>query len=393
LSPDVKIAVGKIEKRALEQDSVDNRDALGVALLTAGDVEKAVSVLEDAVGERPNNPELLSDLGAAFLAQGRLNRPEDYPRALAAIERAVRTGNASAEARFNRALALETLHLDAAAAQAWRDYLQSGESAPEWREEVWQHLKALTDRGTPVARDRAHIELLEAIRGNDRAGIAGIATAYPSVVRRQIQDSIERWADACLSTERHCSSASLRDATGLAGVLAATVADKYETDWTVSLSAAAAVTHGRALARAVQLFRKGVDLNEAFKFEEAAPYFQAAGREVGARTPLAIAAQLQLASIKYHARDYAAARPELEAVIRTTTVRGYTRLQARAELVVGLILVNEGSYSAGLDRLSRSATAFERARDIDGLVNARISAGQTLNIIGRNADAGWRTPT
>src|SRR5262249_881782 len=166
-SPDVRIAAARIEKLVRAHDTPENEAALGVAFLAVGDPEKAVGELEQAVARDPSNARFQCDLAAAYLARSvALDRPDDPPRALAAADRAIRADAALAKAHFNRALALEALHLTRDAADAWTAYARLDSSSP-WAAEARpraDRLKEQSSTGRPsdlqVARQIVEDELL-----------------------------------------------------------------------------------------------------------------------------------------------------------------------------------------------------------------------------------------
>src|SRR4029077_21203554 len=109
-SPDVRIAAAKIEKLGRESDTPETAAALALAYLAGANWDKAITSLESAVRQRPDDAAFHNDLAAAYLARARAeSRAEDLSKALAAAERARRLRPNLAEAYFNRALALEEL--------------------------------------------------------------------------------------------------------------------------------------------------------------------------------------------------------------------------------------------------------------------------------------------
>ncbi|HEY7923696.1 MAG TPA: hypothetical protein VII62_10990, partial [Vicinamibacteria bacterium] len=95
-----------------------------------------MKALESATAQDPKNAKLQSDLAAAYLVRAsRLDEPSDIPKALEAAEKSIEQNDAPVEAWFNRALALEQLHLVDAARKAWDDYLKRDSSSP-WAEEA-----------------------------------------------------------------------------------------------------------------------------------------------------------------------------------------------------------------------------------------------------------------
>jgi tetratricopeptide (TPR) repeat protein len=146
-SPDVRIAVARIEKRMMQSRTPKNLSAVGEAFLAIGDGEQAVAVLEEATAIAPE-PKALSDLAAAYLLRSaQRNRPDDIAKAIAAANNAVKVDPSLAEAWFNRALALERGPSSAEAQQAWDDYLRLDNSSG-WADEARRHLQALKTLST-----------------------------------------------------------------------------------------------------------------------------------------------------------------------------------------------------------------------------------------------------
>ncbi len=125
-TPAVLTAIARIRERAGGDTSPESLGALAVTYLVSGDIGKAVKALESATAQDPKNPRLQSDLAAAYLVRAsRLDEPADIPKALEAAETAIEHEDAPPEAWFNRALALEQLHLVDSAKKAWEDFLEA----------------------------------------------------------------------------------------------------------------------------------------------------------------------------------------------------------------------------------------------------------------------------
>src|SRR5262249_51413238 len=123
VSLEVRVAAARIEKLAGERDLPEVRAALGVAYLAIGELEKSVLALEEVAARQPDNGTFQNDLSAAYLARAAAeSREEDLPKALAAAERALAGDSGRVEALFNRALALEAMHLDEPARTAWERF-------------------------------------------------------------------------------------------------------------------------------------------------------------------------------------------------------------------------------------------------------------------------------
>jgi hypothetical protein len=153
VSPDVRIAATKLEALAKEREAPEQLAALGVAYLALGDDDKAIETLDAVVRQRPGDFRFESDLSAAYLARARrIGRPDDWSRALAAAERALKENPRAVEASFNRALALDGLQQDAAASEAWTTYEQLDRS-PGWSAEAAERANQARARARPVPRD------------------------------------------------------------------------------------------------------------------------------------------------------------------------------------------------------------------------------------------------
>jgi tetratricopeptide (TPR) repeat protein len=150
----VQAAVEEARRLAERDPSVFNLHALGTAWILAGDYDQSIGALERAAVLDSDRATIQSDLAAAYLARAAaLDRREDYARALAAAERAVRAEPGLREGRFNRALAVESLLLGPAVERAWREFLTLEPSGP-WADEARAHIEGATVRTPDVAPAR-----------------------------------------------------------------------------------------------------------------------------------------------------------------------------------------------------------------------------------------------
>jgi tetratricopeptide (TPR) repeat protein len=164
LSLDAQAAALTIRRLATTHKTTRALDALGVAMLLEGDVEGAITTLEESVALDPADARALSDLAAARSERWRRTRaPLDATLALDAAERALLLTPASAEVRFNHALAVEALGLRDLAIEGWRHYLDV-DATSQWATEARERLARLersssssatapnTPRTAPVVR-------------------------------------------------------------------------------------------------------------------------------------------------------------------------------------------------------------------------------------------------
>ncbi len=136
-------AVGEALKRAQAEPGASNLHAGGVGQLLLASFDDAIESLESAAIASPVDASLWSDLSAAYAARAaRDQSAQDWSNALERSERALRIDGNLLEALFNRALALEALHLDGARA-AWQAYIDR-DSASAWAEEARDRLSKLS---------------------------------------------------------------------------------------------------------------------------------------------------------------------------------------------------------------------------------------------------------
>jgi CHAT domain-containing protein/tetratricopeptide (TPR) repeat protein len=389
ITPDVGIAAATLESRVQHQDTPSAQMLLATVSFAMRDVDRAAPLLEAVTSADPGNASALNNLAAAYLSRGRRQRnPEDLARALDAVERAYRIDPSSAEVRFNRALALEAVHLSAAAAAAWNEYLEVDRGSP-WHQEARGRLTALTSAGRAGDSSVSAEAIARAITTDDRAALATYARRAPSLMRLSLRQTLDAWTGTC-DTRRRCDDlAPLRQAAVAAGVLVEVTSDRLEPDWLAALVSASHATR-RQIALAYRRLLEGRARYDAFEYEESDVRFAEVVRLLGARASIAAEALLERAAVRYQARDFAAARPMLEAVIARANRQGYGRLIGRAEVIGGNMDVNTGEFSSALGRYERSVNAFLAAGDPDGVVNAQVSAAATLTVLGQTRESWQR---
>ena len=144
LSPDLRIAAAEIEKTTIGQQTAAAQHARGIAALLVGDIDRAVTTLEEAAAQSPSDARTLNDLAVAYLVRGqRPAQSEDLSKALASVNRALNADRTLQEAWFNRAYALERLSMSKEARDAWQAYLTIDDRSG-WADEARVHLRALS---------------------------------------------------------------------------------------------------------------------------------------------------------------------------------------------------------------------------------------------------------
>jgi tetratricopeptide (TPR) repeat protein len=216
------------------------RHALGKVFLAKKEFDKAIEQFDEALKGAPKDAQIYSDLGAAWLEKGRIDRDgkeagkgmEELGRAQESLGKALELNPNVLEAQFNRALCRQYLMLSQQAAEDWREYLKRDSTSP-WAEEARRKLRVLEDEKNKKAQTSE--ELLQ----NFRAAYAGRneneawATLSPGRGRTGniiVQTLIDRYLTAAIG-ERAAEAGIELDALEFAGIVESKQAqDKYTAD-------------------------------------------------------------------------------------------------------------------------------------------------------------------
>jgi CHAT domain-containing protein len=311
------------------------------------DLNGAIDGLTRRIEQEPSADRWL-DLAAAYYMRGLTARSlTDFARSLQCLGQA----GPSPKATFNRALVLEQLkHNDAAAAE-WRTYLASDGSSP-WAAEARQHLQRLTAKRARTdipSRPAIERELLpkwgEAfLRGNDADTREALAAA---------RSATERWS-------RHSGDGYLAGL--IAEIDAASRAKK-----TTLASAFAAYGRGRSavLADPPAAHRELLRAKELFK-------------RAGSAGELLVTSYLVTA--RYVAGDADGALRFAEEVSRCRT--GCTAATGHTEWVRGMIQFQRGYPSTSLESFKRSLAIFEQLGERDQQASQHTNLADTYQYLG-----------
>ncbi|HKV38715.1 MAG TPA: tetratricopeptide repeat protein [Blastocatellia bacterium] len=154
---DIELAQARIylNDAAKEEPGAASFHALGLLYLAEAKFDDAIGRFKEALTTAPNDPELLSDLGAALYEEGKRDREEsplasgtdpqnqgvrELNESHAYLDRALKLKPSLPEALFNRALCYEQLGETDLARQDWEQYLKLDPNS-EWTSEAARHLK------------------------------------------------------------------------------------------------------------------------------------------------------------------------------------------------------------------------------------------------------------
>jgi len=350
---------GDIVAAADRDKSAEAQKAAGVALLVIDQPLPAIERLRAAVQTSPNDAAAWSDLAAAqYSAALRMNRPSLLPEALVSADRALRLDARNAEALFNRALVLERMGLLQEARAAWKRYLEI-DSTSKWAVEARERLAKL--EAAPSASNAQKLRTF--------------AEA----------ETLARWAEAfqrgdAATAERELSTA--RDA-GDSLVRASGESLLREAVRTIVESTAKAT-----LAEAHLTYRRGRIAYSKRQLEPALADLTRAAALFG-RSPMALVARYYAASVRFDRNDVAAARAELEQLLREADAHPqFIALGAQVRWELALPLMVDTDWSGALPLLEHSRAAFAKLDERNHLGFVESLLGDTLTSLGR-FDEAW----
>lgn len=275
-----------------------SRHAAGRFYLADGQLDKAVSHLEAALKQEPNDAQIQSDLGATLLEQGRQAlQSDEHGRAFASLAQALEHINKALqinpdllEALYNKALALQYMKVPEQAREAWQNYL-SRDPQSGWADEAKRNLQSLSSRNvSPPSASQLLDSYLAAYRArdDDRAWEIMSRNREP-ITGKMIAPQLERgYISSTLSGQVESAQESLR-AFVYAGELDRQKGGDLYISEQASYYASTSVTQLRLLAEALENIDEGYrlclleDYVEALRrFKRARGLFVDAGDTQGA---------------------------------------------------------------------------------------------------------------
>jgi hypothetical protein len=186
-------------QRARVTTSAGLRGVAGAWHVVWGDADAAVAELREATHLDPRSAEAQTDLAAALLERAEVKQdPLSLLEACTAADSAIALAPALREARFNRALALEWLHLPNDAIEAWSSYLQLDDTSP-WAYEARERLGRL--RAPSAGWSSEKERLRAALPAGDEGTVDEIARRFPQRVRQEVSRAVVAWAGAYQARE------------------------------------------------------------------------------------------------------------------------------------------------------------------------------------------------
>ena len=373
------MAVAKTVRHTFEDDyGVAPRRAVGVAALLASDLDEAVNSLAIAAAAAPDNGETANDLAAAYYERAqRLERPEDLPAALDAVEHALRLKPALLPAWFNRALIITAFGLNEEARSAWQDYIRRDPDSP-WSEEATRRERELVPVASEWPRLSGSLQRDPTVEEARRA-----VTSYPGKTRDLFDNQLQTWTAAARAAGDAPHVRTILRVIGEAFV--AVQQEHFYRDVAASIDAAVAAGRHAAFASAHEALltaRSTPIVDEPARARR--EYTRAAEALSAFDSPLAVRARIEAETAAYYLGRYADAVAALAPIKTSADVRRYRALAARAVWITGLAEYSRNDLAAVRVAYEAMLEAVSAPADPDQIATAHLLLANLHEVLGDN---------
>ena len=173
--------ISRDRAKILSSDAFENSKtaetfhSLGRVYLSEKSFDTAIEKLKKALELAPQDAEIISDLGTAYLEKGKTFSTEKngksfdlYAQALEEFEKALIIDPKSQTAQFNKAGCLQALKQTHQAEEAWQNYLKLDDKSP-WADEARRNLQLLqSENSQSKTKDEILKDFIEAFERDDR---------------------------------------------------------------------------------------------------------------------------------------------------------------------------------------------------------------------------------
>ena len=373
---DIRLAIAGIEKRVGDARSPAALHRLGVAFAFDGRVDDSINALIESSSAAPGDPAVWTDLSASFLARG---RPDDLSGASDAAKRALMLSPSSQAASFNRALALERLHLDREAQAEWELYLRA-DPGSSWSDEARAHVRRLAaERARSDWKDE-EATLLQALRRHDRSAVSRSVMAFPQQTREFVLDTlVPQWARV-----PHPPSQPLQESLRESLDLAEAVAEHGDS---LALDAIRAIVNApradvATMAEGHIAFAQGRAASGEYRYDAADVALADAERRLAGRSPVALWAAMLRAIVLYQHNDMSQARIRLTELRPKVAGSPYPALLAQIDWALGVIDGGQGDFLEAFERYRSALAAFERIGETENVATIQSLLAETTRVLG-----------
>ena len=388
------MAADRVHPTSPARSALDFR-VIGFSDLVRGNPSRAVEAFESAVKTTAkhddlttairacNEPALLSDLSAAYLARGRsAGHHSDFVNALDVAIRAW-DRERTAETAWNRAIAFEALHQNEEARAAWQEYLVI-DSRSQWASEARQRLGHVRAPSQSVLWKRESVRL----ETMSPAQLRVVANRFPQQLRELGEgELLQRWATSVQNGSITAAASTLQQLEAIGGALRDGSGDTLLADVVISIRRASATE--RALADTVREFGAAKALYDGEGGSKARAAFARAASDLRRLAcPLSFAASFYAAASWYLENDYDRLGRDI-ACIGYIPSR-YMSLNARVHWVMGLAQLAVGRPDEAIQQYEAALTIFAKLGETDYEVATYSLLAEAYGYVD-DRDAAWRS--
>lgn len=359
-----------------EDHSHDGRHADAVADFVAGNDARALQLLL-AIPEEARTAAMWNDLAAVQMNRAASGSASAIVDAIAAADSALISDPQSAEARFNRALAIEKLGLRDAAAEAWRRYLEI-DPGSAWADEARTHLQPLA---RPLSTfEPALAERRETIARGDGQAARYLVEHFPHETRSYAEtEALGAWGESGNAVQLDLARVigrelAVRGDAGLQMAVERMVRAGAE-DRTRLARAHASLAAGRRALRATPTRAEPLFRDAAALFEQA-------------NSPMAWEARYFAATAVFTQNRPAQARDELRVLLASTP----EPMRSLRASILWQLALSEAAFSdwgATLRALEDGAALFDRIGESYDAAVLRQLMSELYDLIG-DRQAAWK---
>lgn len=364
------------------------RDA-ALARQLIGENTEAQRLLENVVHAQPTDAGAWSDYAAVLHGEG--VRTADFSlfaRSLAAADRALAIEPQKAEARFNRAVALQALHLHQAALDAWKYYV-SLDPRSSWTDEARIRILALSRTTPSQLTFKDLLRDIEQSASVPPSSFAALVTSYPRDARRHGESILlTAWAEAEVAGDRNNAQRSLDQSAEIGSVLARKSGEHFLLDVVTAIRSAPPANRPQ-IARALITYKKGRLAYAKWEIGAAKSALKdAAAAFQQLRLPMAIAARYYAACATADANEYDEALADL-ADLTHSLPTDYIALRAQAQWSQATILARMRRLGDAAAAYRQAAALFDVLAEHQDAVRMKLMLSHVLTLLGRAPEA-WQ---
>lgn len=389
-----------LANEAARHPTPQNLHNAGVSLLLINHTGEAVEAMEQGLRKetresditaaisKSKDANLLSDLAAAYCERGTEapQSPRDFLLANDAAERAYVLAPRSREVVWNRAVAIEHLHMPDRTNAAWRAYLALDDTS-DWARE------AATRRRVPDATTtegeiwRQVVPMIEvAARTGSAGNLDALIRPHVSSARAELIKALNEWAHARSRGDSDRAESRLQFAAALALELRRIAGDAFGADAVESIRKTSDIASAQ---RYVTYFDLSARLDETTveAARESLERIVLALEQL--HTPFALVARTDVALCQFYREAYPEVLRSTSAVAAAARERHYWAIAGRADALQGLSYNRVGKPYDAIRAYRSAIDAYQHADETAGITTSTGLLAEIEHTAGRD-DEAWR---